>query len=57
MVFEANNLHATTFTPKRLKWNELTQNSIWNFEDISQPKPIEAEDTSTSIIEHTDGSV
>ena len=57
MVFEANNLHATTFTPKRLKWNELTQNSIWNFEDISQPKPIEAEDTSTSIIEQTDGSV
>ena len=24
LVFEANNLHATTFTPKRLKWNELT---------------------------------
>ena len=57
LVFEANNLHATTFIPKRLKWNELTQNSTWNFEDINQPKPIESGDTSTSIIEHTDGSV
>ena len=57
LVVEANNLQATNFTPKKLKWNELTQNSTWNFEDINQPKPVEIGDPSTSIIEHTDGSV
>ena len=57
IVFESNPKHTQIRTPKRLKWNEITQSCNWNLQDISAPKQIEESDQISNIIEHEDGSV
>lgn len=57
VIFEANTTHAKIRTPKRLKWNEITQSLTWNLQDINPPKPIEINDQISNVTEHTDGSV
>ena len=57
IVFESNPKHTQIRTPRRLKWNEITQSCNWNLQDILAPKPIEESEQISNIIEHEDGSV
>lgn len=57
IIFEANTMHTKVKTPKRLRWNEITQSLTWNLQDINPPKPIELENQTSNIIEHSDGSI
>ena len=57
VIFESNPKHTQIRTPRRLKWNEITQSCNWNLQDVITPKPIEELDQVSNIIEHEDGSV
>uniref|UniRef100_A0A251T9F0 Putative viral movement protein n=1 Tax=Helianthus annuus TaxID=4232 RepID=A0A251T9F0_HELAN len=57
VIFEANTIHTKIRTPKKLKWNEITQSLTWNLQDINPPKPIEIENQTSNIVEHSDGSI
>lgn len=55
ILVEANNKHSTTFIPRMLTWNQVTQDSKWNLQDAFEP-PVE-ESKLLQIVEHEDGSV
>lgn len=57
IIFEANTQHSKISTPKRLKWNELSQAGSWELSDICQPRIQELTESSSTILEQTDGSV
>jgi len=57
IIFEANTMHTKVKTPKRLRWDEITQSLTWNLQDINPPKPIQIENQTFQIIEHSDGSI
>ena len=56
-IFGSNPKHTQIRTPRRLKWNEISQSCNWNLQDILSPKPIEESEQVSNIIEHEDGSV
>ena len=57
VAFESNPKYTQIRTPRRLKWNEITQSCIWILQDILSPKPIDESDPISNVIEHEDGSV
>lgn len=57
LIFEANTQHSRVNVPKKLKWNEITQNQKWKLEDINSPKPLDNSKQISNIIEHTDGTI
>lgn len=57
IIFEANTQNSRVNIPKRLKWNEITQNQNWKLEDITPPKSIDSFSKITNIMENTDGSI
>ena len=45
LLLQYNPNNTQTFVPKKLKWNEITQESQWELKDLINPKSIKPSTT------------